>query len=223
MSRCPKFLNLSLLFLVAGCEAAPPQEPESVSNVNNPHVSGPQQVQLVRDRVQAHYRTSVTKTTDGTEFSRGNATLEIRYAPERPLVTFTLQARAPSDQLTAVLPLDGAALEGVAAGKVDLAVSAPGVVRRSHGVEPVFAPPPRRLVLERAQEAGKRARFHGRVLDEQGASSAEFQTELAISCLVPPEMLGAEPNGHAEGPGVTVLVADEEFKSSFCAKFSGLL
>lgn len=240
MMRWTNLAKWSLLFLLPGCEAGnvrydeapPPREaPSSKAQPSDPLLAPSSDaairgltrqppLQKVRERTQAHYRTSVTKVADGTEFSQGSASLEIRYTADRPRALFTLQAFSASDQLTIALPLDVEALPALATTAVDSVVSAPAVLRRARGSQ---LAPAKKLVWERTQEAGRRARFHGRLLDDGGTASAEFETELAISCLVPPALLGVEPNGHSESPGVTLLIADEEFKSPFCAKFSGLL
>jgi hypothetical protein len=162
------------------------------------------------------------KLADGTELSRGSASLEIRYNAAYPRATLTLRALGPSDTLNAALPLDVAAIAAVATEEVKLTLAASAVLRRSHGAELQATATPKRVSLKRSQESGKRARFHGRLLDEQDAISADFETELGITCLVPPEMLGIPENGRTEGHG-TSLVLDEEFKSPFCAQFAGLL
>ena len=237
MRACTTIFSVSLLVLASGCgEVTRPQQgvtptpmtTDDASPVAQPvgsasalrEVQGGQQTLAVGDRVQAHYRTTSVRLADGTEFGRGRAKLEIRYDTEHPHATLTLRAQSQSDSLIVALRLD---VEEVAGARLDQHIVGPALLKRTRGAELVPVRAPSQIILERRQESGKRASFQGRLLDDRGALSAEFQTELTISCLVPPEMLGVVPNGHAESPGVTLLVRDDELRSPFCAKFSGLL
>ena len=173
-----------------------------------------------RDLTQAHYRTTVAQLADGTELSHGRATLELRSDPEQPHATLTVRAYGAQDTLLAALPLD---VDTIADARVELRLAGPAVLEHKHGAQALALPAPARVSLERTQERGKRAQFHARLIDSQGSLIADFQTELGIICLVPPDTLGVVPNGHADSPGISLLVNDTDFKSPFCSKFSSLL
>ena len=227
------YVSLSALALAPGCAndasslpgkaAAPAAETSAGAvSIGVPQTPPPNPRALaVRDRIQAHYFTTLVKIADKVTLSRGRAELEIRYDVTEPRVTLKLEAAGPSDRWTATLPL----LEASAlAAKVEQTFSGSARIRHQHGAELVSEVSPARLTVERSKDPGKRATFHGRLLDEHGATTAEFESELSISCLVPPEVLGMPSNGHPETAAAgAVLVNDQDLQSAFCAKFSTLL
>lgn len=232
------FLNFSVLVAVLGCgnqpapsgaeSPAPPAPTADAPMRNAPgtevsRIAAPdQQTLAVRDRIQSHYFTTSVQLADGVSLSRGRAELEIQYDSAQPRVALKLQAGNPTDTWFAVLSLEESAILN---DRIDAQIGGATLIRHVRGEQVVSESTHTRLTLDRTKDSGRRARFHGRMLDETGATTAEFDTELTISCLVPPELLGVASNGHADSPspGSGLLINDEDLRSSYCAKFSSLL
>jgi len=217
---------LTLLNAAAGCTGgALPVDPASAPSIEPvatpvpPAATSASQQFAVRDRVQSSYLQTAVHLADDSTLVRGHAELEIVYGVSRARIALKLSAANQADAWQAVIPVNESAILQT---QLDEPTDASerlvrgGLVSQSRSV---------RLTLERRNEAGHHARFHGRLFDAAGGLAAEFHTQLSIVCLVPPELLGVIANGHSDpaSPEMALLVNDEDLRSAYCAKFSDLL
>lgn len=213
----PFYITMILGLACGGCagESGAVDDPPSLAS----STAAVRVRELSRDAVQSSYRTTAVRLADGMELAQGQAELEIRYDESRPQLTLKLTAGDRATSWNAALPLD---VSEVLPERVDLPMRR-GSVRTTSKNRVELEQPAARFTLERGKVRGRRTRFSGQIFDVAGAELATFQTELAVRCLVPPEMIGAKSNGHAVSAGITLLVPDDDFASEFCAKFLPLL
>jgi len=210
----------ALVLAALGCEASVPES--DVSSTLPPNSADPELT--IRDRISTSYFTTFVRSTDGRRFTDGEAELRILYMNGKPQVDLSIEATDASGEswsarfrVPEATPLETEATWEIASGG-----RAQSAVQRASGRRLLDSSASGTISMQRVSEPGKHPVLHGNVSTPSASLSAEFRTEYSILCLVPPELIGQESNGHAEDGVGQQLVPDQRFESDFCKKFAAL-
>jgi hypothetical protein len=206
-----------------------PAEPSGARQADTTFADAPKpdHAPPLRERLQSSYFTTSVRTRDGQRFNAGHAELTVSHARMAPDIVLEIRALGPHDEhWVARFELPEEALLSGKRAELTFAGVARAQLTRVLGGAQVAKTNDVQLSFEVVSGTERRSVLKGRVESPNSALSADFQTEVGVTCMVPHAALGLGQEGTVSSDNNNAAVAlaiDTRLMSHACRKYKSLL